>query len=72
MNEARTVCPNCGRHDELTPEHFQRLVGANREAAMQALGVRRAEEAPKPRFSLTPSLEPGPDGKEQVVMRRST
>lgn len=71
MNENRTTCPNCGRHDEISDDHFHRLVASNREAAMQALGVRKEESAMRQRFRMTPFVDTGEDGKPRVGLRRA-
>jgi len=64
-------CPNCNRLIELDEEFVQRIVCSNREAAMQALGVRKEESALRPRFRMTPFVEHGPDGSHRIGLRRA-
>lgn len=64
-------CPNCSRLIEVDDEFIQRLVCSNREAAMQALGVRREESALRPRFRMQPVVEHLPDGTHKIGMRRT-
>lgn len=70
MNENLRVCPNCNYHDEISREDFTRLVGANREAAMLALGVRKGQVAPRKRFRLEPVVDTS-DGEPRVSLRRT-